>query len=235
MDKAPPDGRAEAPAPPLSLGQRGLSLLELAAGSAVVIGHNVFHLVPNEVPILFIAALVSIRLREGSWRAIGLGRPKSWRRTGFIALVTAVGVIAMGVLITDPLARALGLRAAGSASHSLGLRRGDPWSAAKALGVTWTFAAFGEEIGYRRYLLGRAADLGNRSAAAQWLALLFVSGLFGVGHFYQGPAGMFTTACDGFVIGAAYLLAKRNLWVAVLSHGLIDTIAFAAAFLGIAD
>ena len=32
--------------------QRWLSLAELALGSAIVIGHNVYHRIPNEVPIL---------------------------------------------------------------------------------------------------------------------------------------------------------------------------------------
>jgi membrane protease YdiL (CAAX protease family) len=32
-----------------------------------------------------------------------------------------------------------------------------------ALVVVWTFAAFGEEIAYRGYLLTRAADTGRRS------------------------------------------------------------------------
>src|SRR4051794_18987101 len=34
-----------------------------------------------------------------------------------------------------------------------------------ALLLVWTFAAFGEEIAYRGYLLTRAADIGRRSAA----------------------------------------------------------------------
>ena len=52
--------------------QRWLSLLELAVGSTIVIGHNVFHILPNEVPILFVFGLLSLRLRGGSWRATGL-------------------------------------------------------------------------------------------------------------------------------------------------------------------
>ena len=129
----------------------------------------------------------------------------------------------------------LGLHHNKSAGSSLGLKSADALSLLKGLGITWTFAAFGEEIAYRRYLIGRAADVGNRTPAAYCVALLAASALFGVGHFYQGPAGIFTTACDGFVIGTVYLLSGRNLWVAVLTHGFIDTIAFAALFLGLAD
>jgi membrane protease YdiL (CAAX protease family) len=182
-----------------------------------------------------VLGVASIRLRSGNWRAIGLRPPKSWRVTVGVALVTAVVVIAAGQWVTDPLARAIGLRAAKSAGVALGQHRGDPLVLAKALILTWTFAAFGEEIGYRRYLLGRAADVGGGGWLAHWIALIAVSALFSVGHAYQGPAGMFTTACDGLMIGAAYLLCKRNLWVAVIAHGLIDTIAFGAVFLGIAN
>lgn len=219
----------------LSPSFRALSFVEFAVGAAIVVGHNVFHVVPNEVPILFVLGIASIRLREGSWAAIGLGRPKSWWKTITIGLATAVIVVAMGQFVTEPLAAYLGLHHTKSAAASLGLNKNDIWSMAKAFALTWTFAAFGEEIAYRRYLLGRAADIGNRTTFAQWLALLAVSALFGIGHYYQGPAGMFETGCDGFMIGAAYLLTRRNLWVAVFAHGFIDTIAFAALFLGIAD
>jgi len=226
---------AAATATTLTPGQRGLSLLEFAIGGAIVVGHNVFHFVPNEVPILFVLGIASIRLREGNWRAIGLGRPKSWWATILIAVVAAAIVIAMGEFVTDPLAKALGLRSTNAAATALGAMKGDIWTSLKGLGIVWTFAAFGEEIGYRRYLLGRAADLGDRTTLAHWIGLFFVSILFGFGHYYQGPAGVFTTGCDGFMIGAAYLLSGRNLWVAVLTHGLIDTTGIVLLFFGLAD
>ena len=221
---------ADAPgAASLTAPQRALSLLEFAVGGAIVIGHNVFHVVPNEVPILFALGIVSIRLREGSFRAIGLSRPRSWRRTILFAFVTAAVVIAMGEFVTDPLARALGLPASNAAAAALGTKTGDVATLLKGLLLVWTFAAFGEEMSYRRYLLGRAADVGDRTAPAQWIALVLVSILFGFGHYYQGPAGVFTTPCDGFVIGAAYLLSGRNLWVAVLAHGAIALLYFGFA------
>jgi membrane protease YdiL (CAAX protease family) len=220
----------------LSPQERGLSFLEFALGALIIIGHNVFHILPNEVPILVVLGLVSIRLREGSWRAIGLGRPKSWWRTIAIAFAAALLVLAAGQCVTEPLAKAVGLQTnAGAAANALGGMKGDAWNTLKGLAIVWTFAAFGEEIGYRRYLLGRAADAGNRSPFAYWFGLLAVSVLFGFGHYYQGPAGVFTTACDGFMIGAAYLLSRRNLWVAILTHGLIDTIGIGLLFFGFAD
>ena len=62
---------------PGSPGSRILSALELLLGAFIVIGHNVFRVVPNEVPILFVLGLVSIRLRNGGWSAMGFVRPAS--------------------------------------------------------------------------------------------------------------------------------------------------------------
>ena len=59
---------------------RIVSAAELVLGAAIVIGHNVFHVVPNEVPILVVLGLASMRLRNGSFAALGFRRPDSWRR-----------------------------------------------------------------------------------------------------------------------------------------------------------
>jgi membrane protease YdiL (CAAX protease family) len=229
------DGGENVRSAPLGAAQRSVSFVEFAIGAAIVIGHNVFHVVPNEVPILFVLCIASVRLREGSFAALGLNRPRSWWATAAIAVVTAALVIAVAQFVTEPLARNLGLHETGGAANALGALKGNIWSAVKGLGLVWTFAAFGEELGYRRYLLGRAADFLGRSKWSYWLALVAVSVLFGFGHYYQGSAGVFTTAIDGFIIGAAYLLSGRNLWVAVLAHGLIDTAGIVLLLFGLAD
>ena len=68
---------------------RTLSAFELLFGAFIVIGHNVFHIVPNEVIILSILGLASIWLRDGRLSAMGFKRPVSWRRIFLIALVAA--------------------------------------------------------------------------------------------------------------------------------------------------
>jgi membrane protease YdiL (CAAX protease family) len=101
-----------------------------------------------------------------------------------------------------------------------------------ALVIAWTFAAFGEEIAYRGYLLTRAADLGKRSTAAYWFGIVLVSILFGYGHYYKGPSGIIDSGVAGLILGTAYTLAGRNLWVCILTHGFIDTFAVIDAFFG---
>ena len=109
---------------------------------------------------------------------------------------------------------------------------GNPKSAILALLLVWTFAAFGEEISYRGYLLGRAADLGRRSTAAYWGAMVLASVLFGFGHYYKGPSGIVDSGVAGLILGAAYLLSGRNLWACILAHGLIDTVGVVILFFG---
>jgi uncharacterized protein len=209
---------------------RIVSGFELLLGAAIVIGHNVFRVVPNEVPILFVLGLLSIRLRNGAWSAIGLGPPPSWLRVVQIALAAAVLRIALGDFVIEPLTGQFWpapIAPAGTEEIP-----GNIKAALVGLLLVWTFAAFGEEIVYRGYLLARAADLGRRSTAAYWIGMVFVSILFGYGHYYKGPAGVIDSTVAGLVLGTAYLVSGRNLWVCILAHGFIDTYAVAVEFLG---
>ena len=101
------------------------------------------------------------------------------------------------------------------------------------LPLIWGFAALGEEVSYRGYLLNRAAQAGGASTGAYWLAVLITAVLFGYGHYYKGPAGVVDSGMAGLVLGAAYLLAGRNLWVTILAHGFIDTFGLGMAYLGL--
>jgi hypothetical protein len=61
--------------------ERWTSLAEVLLGTFIVIGHNVLHLLPNEVPILFGLFWISLAYRGGGWNRTGLSRPASWIRT----------------------------------------------------------------------------------------------------------------------------------------------------------
>jgi len=213
--------------PPVS---RALSALEFCFGAFIVIGHNVFHIVPNEVIVLCLLGLVSIWLRDGNWSALGFKRPASWRRVLLIAIVAAILRILLGQFVIEPLtgffwpkptAPALANEITGNVKVAL-----------FALLLVWTFAAFGEEIAYRGYLVTRAADIGKRSAWAYWIAILLVSVLFGYGHYYKGASGVIDSGVAGLILGTAYMLSGRNLWASIFAHGFIDTFGIIDAFFG---
>jgi membrane protease YdiL (CAAX protease family) len=209
---------------------RLVSAFEVLLISAIVIGHNVFHVAPNEVPILFVLGLASFRLRNGGFAAMGLRRPVSWKRVIAIAAAAAALRIVLGEFVIDPLtAHFWPPSIAPEGSESIA---GNAGEALKWLLLVWTFAAFGEEIAYRGYLLNRVADLGRHSRAALSLAAIVSSILFGFGHYYKGPAGIIDSGVAGLILAGAYLVSGRVLWTCILAHGFIDTVGVALAFMG---
>jgi hypothetical protein len=234
-----PDGAVDrAPSAPTGGGARHaesarfrlISLAEFVLGAGVVLGHNVWRVVPNEVPILVLAGFLSIRLRRAGWAGLGFRRPHSWVRIGGIALAAAVLRVVLGDFVIDPLtSRVWPAAIAPAGAEAI---PGHVGAALVALLVVWGFAAFGEEIAYRGYLLGRLADALGRSRAAYWVAVVATAILFGFGHYYKGPAGILDSGVAGLVLGAAYMLAGNNIWASILAHGFIDTYAVAATFLG---
>ena len=207
-----------------------LALGEFALAAAIFAGASVYHVVPvSETPWLFLLGWLSLRLRGLRWSALGLRRPASWLRTFVMALGAAVFLQCFSTFVTDPVMTRL-------TGHTANLSMFEPLVGSVkwlllGLGAVWTLAAFGEEMVYRGYLLNRAADLGSGTPAAWAIGLAVVSLLFGLGHLYQGAAGVVDTTVTGLVMGGLYLAAGRNLWLPILAHGLTDTIALVLVFL----
>jgi uncharacterized protein len=218
---------------PLSPSQRAISAAECTLGAFLVIGHNVFRIVPNEVFFLFALFWISFGLRERGWKLPGLTRPGSWGKTLLMAIAAAAVLQLGSALVVEPIAHHFWPEP----EHvSAVIKTTGRWKDILiSLGLVWTFAAFGEELGYRGYLINRAADLGNRSRWAYVVAMLYVATLFGIGHWYKGPAGVVDSTYSGLVLGGIYLLSGRNLWAPILAHGISDTFAVIVVSMGWAN
>ena len=206
--------------------------LEFLLAAAVVLGHNVWRIVPNEVLVLTLAAIVSMRLRAArwDWSLLGFRRPDSWRVIVLVALGAATLRILLGDFVIEPATSAFW--PAPTLPEGANEIAGNPGRALLMLGLVWSFAAFGEEIAYRGYLLNRGADALGGSTRAVWVAAVASAVLFGFGHFYKGPAGIVDSGVAGLILAAAYLATGRNLWTCVLAHGFIDTFAIVALVAG---
>lgn len=215
----------------LSTRDRTLSLVEFALGGFIVIAHNVLHILPNEVPILFILGWISLRLCDGGWRAAGLTRPCSWWKTVALALAAAVALQVGSELVVGPLASRI-WPGQQHVSHVLTSAALGWQHALITLLIIWTFAAFGEELAYRGYLLTRAADVCGGSRGSYFFGMILVAVLFGFGHYYKGPAGVLDSTYSGLVLGGVFLLSGRNLWAPILAHGISDTFALFVVFMG---
>src|ERR1700757_2480534 len=87
-----------------TLRARCFSILEFAVAVFIVLGHNVFHILPNEVPILLVLGWISLRLRNGGWKYAGLRRPQLWWKTVALAILAAVVLLLGSELIAQPIA-----------------------------------------------------------------------------------------------------------------------------------
>src|SRR5688572_20356985 len=69
-----------------------------------------------------------------------------------------------------------------------------------------TFAAFGEEVAYRGFLIWYLSALTGTT-----VAVLASSLIFGIAHGYQGKTGMVFASLAGLVLAAVYLLSGSLL------------------------
>ena len=158
--------------------------IELLLASAIIVATNVFHLIPvSETPWLVLLGWISLQLRRLGWRSLGLRRPNNWIKTILISIAAGVLLQVLSEFVIEPVVE----RLTGETADLSNFRSlvGNLPATLGMLGLVWTLAAFGEELSYRGYVLERAATLGGRSPTAYVIAMVIVSLLFGVGHFYQ--------------------------------------------------
>jgi membrane protease YdiL (CAAX protease family) len=198
--------------------------------SLIAAGHAGF--VPfTATPLIVLLGAVSFFIRKEGLRGPGLDARPYQRRSIALGVGAGVSLQLLSLYVVEPLA-ALVTGDLPDVSLFAPLVGNESLLVVSLL-VSWTLAAFGEEFAYRGYLLPRLARAGGSTRAAWLLGLVVTSALFGLGHVYQGPSGIVTTALSGAAFGGLYLAARRNLWLVIVAHGVSDTIGFTMIYSGI--
>lgn len=184
----------------------------------------------SKTPELLLLGWISLRVRRLRWRDVGFTRYRSWPATIAIGVMLGALLESFQLLVTQPiLSRFLGRQ------PDLELFRmltGNIKMTLLFMGLSWTLAAFGEEMVWRGYLMNRVADVGGRTPRAWAVSLALVSTAFGLAHGYQGLTGWIEEGVAGVALGLMYLGTGRNLCVPIIAHGVCDTIDMVLIFFG---
>ena len=207
-----------------------LALVELGIVALIFVADSHHLIYVSKTPYLLLLGWISLRLRKLRWKDAGFSRNRSW--AAILALGVGGGVVLeiLQFFVTQPLLT----RLTGTAPDLADFRilTGNIKYSLVALALTWTLAAFGEELVWRGYLMNRVADLGNRTRLAWFFSLLVVNVAFGFAHSYQGVTGIIQEAFSGVLLGAMYLRTGKNLSVPIIAHGVADTLDILLIFLG---
>ena len=190
--------------------------LEIAAEAiytpATTEGRYVFGLIVQLCEIGF--AWFLIRFRGERLADIGLKRPRSWPRTISIGVAIAA-IVFSGIYLSEKAGFHRDLSRFANLQGNLRLT---------AIAVVYVLigAGFYEEFMFRGFLMQGFAMFFGGSRAAWGVALIVQAALFGAAHAYQNPLGMLIAGTLGALLGVVVLVSGRNLWIAIIAHGLFD-------------
>lgn len=195
--------------PPLL--ERGLMMLGMDATGFVRIA-------ATGAIFVSLVLLVAIFLRANGERLADIGlRGDSIGRHAVIGVVTAAFLFGLLEAL-----KAGGLMTENRLGDMASELQGNLPLALARIALSILIVGFAEEVIYRGYLMTRLATVFGRSQLGWSAALLVQSALFGLSHGYQGVEGMAFTAGVGFLLGCVVLASGRNLWPAIIGHGVYN-------------
>jgi CAAX protease family protein len=163
-------------------------------------------------------AWMLVCLRGERLADIGLKQPENWWRTIIIGLVAAA-LVFVAMYISEKAGFRRDLSRFKDAKGNLELT---------VYGVFYALigAGFYEEFMFRGFLMQSVAMLFGGSRQAWIVACVVQGALFGAGHAYQNPLGIAITGTLGVCLGLLVFASGRNLWPAIIGHGLFDASRF---------
>lgn len=205
-------------------------LFEIAVFIALVVA-DAYGLLPISQTLFLVPLIwIALRLNGERWASIGFSRPEKLGGSIALGVVAGVAMELFAVHVTTPRISAFfGVEPDYSGFASI---RGNAALLLVYLGLSWTLAAFGEEICFRGFLMKRLAQVFGEGRGAWFVSLVLSSVLFGWGHTEQGVSGWIQEGLSGFLLGVLFLCSGRNLTVPIVAHGVSNTLAFVLIYLG---
>ena len=198
-----------------------IALVEVVLGGAAVL---LDLLIPSLV--LLVLATVSLGIRRQGLGSLGLVRPTRDHLvigTATFAVLWSVFQLAVTIPVANHLSgRRQDMGVFEDVEGNLGLLL-------VLVLLSWTLAAFVEEVAFRGFLFTRLQQVAGHTRAGTLVAVLASSGLFGALHSEQGMVGVVIVALDAMAF-CVLRLHFGTLWAPVLAHGFNNTLGLVTFF-----
>ena len=100
--------------------------------------------------------------------------------------------------------------------------------------IGWFVGGIMEETIFRGFMISKSIKYLKPKIGAT-IGVIFSSILFGSLHSYQGISGQILIGFTGLILAIIYLISKRNLWLNILTHGLVNTISMIVLYFDLID
>lgn len=177
-----------------------------------------------------IIATWRMRVRNISWKDLGLRKPENIKKTLLISigiLIATVLSIILFHMIKDFLPFLTEQEVSeGGSSSKFGDLKGN-WLFFFTIMPMVLIESMLEELLDRGFLINWFEKLFSKTSVATILAVLLQAAIFGFRHSNDLSERSITVGLIGLVMGIAYVKFGRNLWPLIIAHCLLNTMSMA--------
>ncbi|OUR91037.1 CAAX protease family protein [Flavobacteriales bacterium 34_180_T64] len=175
-----------------------------------------------------IIAIWRMKVRQITWRELGLKKPKNALKMFGVSFLIVVGVI-VSILAFEMLKDYLPFSLVSdtsveSAPSKFGNLK-DNWKLFFSIIPFVLIESFLEEILDRGFLLNWIERTFSMTSFATLIAVVLQAAIFGFRHSNDFSERSITVGLIGLVMGIAYVKFGRNLWPLIIAHCFLNTIS----------
>ena len=175
-----------------------------------------------------IIAMWRMKVRNISWKDLGLCKPESFKKTIFvtIGILLAIVISIMAFeMVKDYLPFSLEQKNYSENSASkFGKLKGN-WLLFFTIIPAVLLESMLEELLDRGFLINWFEQLFSKTAVATILAVILQALIFGFRHSYDLSDRSIRVGIIGLIMGIAYVKFGRNLWPLIIAHCILNTMS----------
>lgn len=164
---------------------------------------------------------ITLWIRKDNLGYLGLYPPQDWASTILLGLILGVVIQLVSVALIEPLSEKVTKT---YHDHSaLESVKGNWKVFLQWMAIVWILVVFLEEGIYRGFLMTEISTILGKDLFGVVANIVLTSVVFGLSHGYQNRCGIISTGLIGIILGCIFVWSDFNLWLAIFTHGFIDT------------